>query len=246
MEKIALIPARSGSQRIPRKNLVLLNGHPLLAYSISAALGCASVSRVVVSTDCEEIRTVALKYGAEVPGLRPAHLAHSQSPDIDWIKHSIQTWLDVALEDLLVILRPTNPLRTSEVISDAFEVLTHVSEWDSLRAVRAIKEHPRKMWRERGAYIEPYLPEKNVITGTDSHSSPMQTLENLMVQDASLEICKVRTVRELNSISGNRVIPFNMPEYQGFDVNYPTDLDYLNFLIQSRKVDLPVIKTRKG
>lgn len=246
MKRIALIPARSGSQRIPKKNLVLLEGHPLIAYSISAALSCEGISRVIVSTDCEEIREVSLRYGAEVPGLRPTNLAKPESPDIDWIKHSIQSWLELSLEDVLVILRPTNPLRTSEVISNALKNLSDVSEWDSLRAVREIKEHPRKMWQKRGIYIQPYLPEINAITGTDSHSSPMQTLERFLVQDASLEICKVSTVKILNSISGDKVIPYEMPGYQGFDLNYPADLDYLYFLIQSGRVQLPQISMRKG
>lgn len=238
MTKYALIPARSGSQRIGSKNLVMVQGHPLIAYSISRALETGEFSRVIVSTDSEAIREVALEYGAEVPELRPDSIAQSNSPDIEWVKHALGDWINCDGDDLLTILRPTNPLRTCSTISQALNLASRLKDWDSIRAVRSTKEHPRKMWIENSKYIEPFLPEINEITKTESHSSPMQTLQPLLIQDASLEICKASTITQLNSLSGKKVVPFRMPDYEGFDINYSSDLEYLEYLIKEKKVTL--------
>src|SRR5262249_49285014 len=87
---VALIPARAGSQRVPGKNLLPLGGHPLIAYSIGAARASGLFGAVLVSTDSREIAEVAGRYGAEVPGLRPAELATATSPDIDWVVETMR------------------------------------------------------------------------------------------------------------------------------------------------------------
>ncbi len=241
MKNIALIPARSGSTRIPNKNSLQLAGYPMIAYTISAALASRNIDEVIVSTDGEELKLISEKFGARVPGLRPSSISGSESSDLEWIKHAIDCWLEVSSNDQLIILRPTNPLRSSKTIDAALDKLVQRTNWHSLRAVRPVREHPNKMWRSRGEFISPYLDEINPITGTHSHSSPMQTLEPLLVQDASLEICKVATIIETNSISGTNVIPFQMPGSEGFDVNYPADFEYLKYLISSKSVTLPQI-----
>jgi CMP-N,N'-diacetyllegionaminic acid synthase len=244
MRNIALIPARGGSERITKKNLVDISGHPLISYTINSALNCREIHEVYVSTDDQEIAETAIRYGAKVPSLRPKRYADSLSPDILWIKHSIISWLDSNINDNLLILRPTNPLRRSETISKALETTEKTIDWHSLRAVRKVKEHPRKMWQSDGELIEPFLPQINPSTGTESHSSPMQALEALFIQDASLEITKVNTILNLNSLSGNLVIPFHMPNYEGFDINYPEDIEYLKYLIEASKVELESPKIR--
>lgn len=241
MRNIALIPARGGSQRIPNKNAINLLGHPMIAYTIATALASSAIDEVLVSTDSEEIKEISEKYGARVPGMRPPEISGTESSDLQWIKHAIESWLEVSSSDKLIILRPTNPLRKRETIEGAMDLVSKIDDWHSLRAVRPVKEHPSKVWRRQGAYITPYNPELNQVTGTDSHSSPMQTLEPLYVQDASLEICKVSTILETNSISGTKVIPFEMPGSEGFDINLPGDLDYLKHLLDSGKASLPPI-----
>lgn len=243
MRNIALIPARSGSKRIPNKNSLQLAGHPMIAYTVSAALASESIDEVIVSTDGEELKRISENYGAKVPGLRPSSISGTDSSDLDWIKHALDCWLEVSSSDQLIILRPTNPLRSTKTVESALDKLSQLTNWHSLRAVRPVKEHPDKMWRSQDEFIVPYRDEINPITGTHSHSSPMQTLEPLLVQDASLEICKVETIIETNSISGTKVIPFQMPGSEGFDVNYPADFEYLKYLIDSGSVALPQIIT---
>ena len=80
---LGIIPARKGSKRLPNKNITMLNGKPLIAWSIEAALAAKSLNEVVVSTDCEEIARIARKYGAKTPYLRPAHLSHDEAKTID-------------------------------------------------------------------------------------------------------------------------------------------------------------------
>lgn len=88
---VGLIPARAGSKRVPNKNVLRLHGHPLLAYTISAALDSGVFEKVIVSTDSDEYAQIALHYGAEVPFLRPNSLAQDSSADIGWVAHALES-----------------------------------------------------------------------------------------------------------------------------------------------------------
>lgn len=237
----ALIPARSGSKRIKNKNLLEISGHPLIAYTISSAKQSGIFTQIVVSTNSPEIKQVAESYGAFVPQLRPEEFSHDLSPDLEWVDLAINNWLSAADADIYSILRPTNPLRMPDTIKYAFDLISKNQTADSLRAVRPIKEHPSKVWRIKDSILEPLDYEVNLLTGTHNHSSPLQALEKLYIQDASLEFQKVASLRKFKSISGKQVIPFTMPGYEGFDINYVEDFEYLNYLVQGKKVSLPQI-----
>lgn len=231
---VALIPARSGSERLPNKNILNLNGHPLISYSIVCALSCNRISDVVVSTDSTEIAKISEKYGANVPQLRPSAISEGLSPDIQWVNLAINEWLNLNDSDFVVILRPTNPLRKSATIDAAIELFGRSKNFDSLRAVREVKEHPSKMWRgEIGGPIYPVDSSVNHITKTYSHSSPFQALEKMYIQDASLEICKVEVIRSTGTISGVRVLGFSMPEFEGLDINYLEDMDRIRHIMKA-------------
>ena len=236
---IAFIPARSGSKRIPNKNIVQLNGHPLIAYSIYAAKEARIFDQIIVSTDSPDIANIAKQYGAIVNELRPQEISGETSPDIDWVNFELSN-IDHAREDIVVILRPTNPLRKSTTIKSALNIFRNNQSIDSLRAIRKVKEHPSKMWRraETGRGIIAFDSNLNKTTGTYNHSSPMQSLEELYIQDASLEITTVDSILSNQSISGIRIQGYIMPEHEGFDINYPEDLEYLNFLILTKKITI--------
>ena len=121
MNILAVIPARGGSKRIPRKNIADFHGKPVIAWAIEAAKGAPSISRVLVNTDDEEIREVALRYGAEVPFLRPPALAQDTvaiepvlADTLEWLKKH-----EGYEPEALALLMPTNPMRTPEAIEDA-------------------------------------------------------------------------------------------------------------------------------
>jgi N-acylneuraminate cytidylyltransferase len=244
-KRIALIPARKGSERFPGKNLLDLNGHPLIAYTIDCALRSQMFDRVVVSTNCQLTADVALKYGAEIPVLRPDGISLSKSPDIEWVSHMVDEVLMLDENDLIAILRPTNPLRKPETLAKAFKIFNSKPGTDSLRAVRPIKEHPSKMWRfSQLGEIFPFDSGINEETNAPNHSSPFQALEKLWIQDASLEITRVNTIRKYGNISGKRIAGFEMPTHEGFDINYPEDLQQIIMLSNANPEMIPSIRPR--
>jgi len=238
---VALIPARAGSARIPHKNVALLAGHPLLAYTIAAAIESGIFSRILVSTDSHEYAEIARYYGAEAPFLRPPGLAGSLSPDIDWAEHALAE-LSAAGEtfSFFSILRPTSPFRKAGTILRAWAVLRNETGADSLRAVEPCRQHPGKMWVVRGARMVPLLPFDN--QGVPWHSNPYQALPRVFVQNASLEIAAVRVVERDRSISGQVVVPFFTEGHEGFDVNHPADWLEAERLVSSGECTLPLIR----
>lgn len=117
----ALIPARGGSKRLPRKNVKPLSGKPLIAWSIEAAQNSKYIDSVVVSTDDIEIKDISEKFGANVPFLRPESLSHDTASSFDVIRHAIQFLKIDGENNLIVLLQPTSPLRTVEELDDALE-----------------------------------------------------------------------------------------------------------------------------
>lgn len=232
---VALVPARAGSVRVPRKNLASLAGHPLIAYSIAAARGSGLFDAVLVSTDSEEIAAVARRYGAEVPGLRPPELAQSGSSDIEWVR----LVLEGTDFELFSILRPTSPFRRAETIRRAWDAFHAVGDADSLRAVRKVREHPGKMWVLRGELMEPLLPQEPGEVPT--HSRQTAVLPEVFVQDSSLEIARTAIV-ERGEIAGDRVVPFFCEGVEGFSIDYPDELAEAERLAAADPTLLPPIQ----
>lgn len=239
---VALIPARSGSKRIINKNIKILNGHPLIAYTIISAQDSKIFDDVVVSTDSNNIRKIAEYYGASVPFLRPPEYATDKSPDIQFVKHALD---ELAKQQKnysqFSILRPTSPFRKPTTIRKAFQIFSN-SNSDSLRAVEKCLEHPCKMWVVKDEFIEPFV--KLDITGPMSqplHSSQYPSLPEVYVQNASLEIANSYVVYEQNNISGSKIIPFFTEGDEGMDVNVEEDWIKAEILIQIQKASLPII-----
>lgn len=236
---IGLIPARSGSKRIPNKNIRLLHGKPLISYTIKAALEAEIFDEVIVSTDSREIAEIAKSYGAHVPELRPSKISQDFSTDFEWVSHTLKSLNETYLKELdfMAILRPTSPLRSATTIIDAVKKLMENSWADSLRALRPVREHPGKMWII-GAHNEaiPFLDQSENFIAT--HNRPLQTLDPVWVQDASLEVARVQAVLENRSISGRRILSYKMPAFEGLDLNTELDWDFLEYLLHARIIDL--------
>ncbi|MCX6035433.1 MAG: acylneuraminate cytidylyltransferase family protein [Chloroflexi bacterium] len=147
-EVLAIIPARSGSKGIPRKNIRPFAGYPLIAYSIAAALQAETVTRMIVTTDDEEIAEVARQYGGEAPFLRPAELAGDRTLDLPVFQHAL-VWLaehENYHPEAIVHLRPTTPLRSPDLVDRAVRVLLDHPEADSVRGLTPAHQNPFKMW----------------------------------------------------------------------------------------------------
>jgi N-acylneuraminate cytidylyltransferase len=235
---VALIPARAGSKRIPDKNIRPLAGHPLIAYTISSALQSQVFSAVIVSTDSQLYGDIAAHYGAEVPHLRPEEFAGDLSPDIEWVEYTLnQLRQDGREYDCFSILRPTSPFRLPETIQMAWRAFKEEKGVDSLRAVEKCKQHPGKMWVVRGKRMMPLLP----LTPAEQpwHSSQYQSLPEVYVQNASLEIAWSRVVFEGRTIAGDILMPFFTEDFEGFDVNSAYDWNLAEHLVDSGQAQLP-------
>jgi CMP-N,N'-diacetyllegionaminic acid synthase len=249
---VAFIPARLGSKRVPGKNIRVLAGHPMLAYTIAPALESGVFSSVIVSTDSEEVAAIARHYGAEVPFLRPTAFAGDTSPDIEWLEHALmelrkggRNW------DAFSILRPTSPFRSAAAIRRAFERFASQAGADSLRAVEKCAQHPGKMWVIRGDRMLPLLPFGLASPKPQSgeggpadqpwHSTPYQALPLVYVQNASLEIAWTRVVFEGRTIAGDTIVPFVTEGHEGFDINDPYDWIVAERLIADGSARLPAV-----
>ena len=242
---IAFVPARSGSTRIPGKNVRLLAGHPLLAYSIRSAIDSGIFSAVYLATDSEQYAEIGTKYGATWWRRQPSP---ANEPDFEWVKGVVETGAEY-----FAILRPTSPFRTAATIRRAWdewvvENATGKSRPDSLRAVSPAKTNPYKMWW--------YSSHENRITpvmhdcewgfppaplGQPLHSVATQTLPPAWAQNASLEIARTDVVTRYGNISGREVMPFFSQGYEGLDLNTKEDWDYCEYLVATGRAKLPRI-----
>lgn len=240
LKSVALIPARSGSKRVPNKNIRLLAGHPMLAYTICAAIDSGVFDAVVCATDSLEYAEIAKYYGAEVPFLRPKQISGDKSPDIEWVVWVLeQLKLQGREFEIFSILRPTSPFRSIDTIRRAWAAFKSDQTADSLRAIEKCKQHPGKMWVIRGQRMTPIMPFTN--NGVPWHSCQYTTLPEIYAQDASLEIAWTRIALKNNTIAGEAIIPFVSEGFDGFDINEPEDWMLAESFIQEGKVQLPKI-----
>jgi CMP-N,N'-diacetyllegionaminic acid synthase len=236
---VAFIPARSGSERVPHKNVRLLAGHPLLAYAIETARQSGVFERIVVSTDAEEIAEVARWYGADVPFLRPSEYATSTSPDIEWLAYTLEHLDDTY--DLFALVRATNPFRGPDVVRRGFEQLLATPHADSIRAVELVKQHPGKMWllAEDGRTMAPLLDQSHLDVAW--HAGQYQALPEVYVQNSALEIAWTRVVSETGTREGRVLAPFLTQGLEGFNVDDEEDWERAESLVESGSVTLTAV-----
>jgi CMP-N,N'-diacetyllegionaminic acid synthase len=237
---VAFVPARSGSKRVVDKNVRVLGGHPLMAYTIAAARASGIFDAIICSTDSQDYAAIATHYGAEVPFLRSAEHATSTSPDVEWVDHALNALRDQGRSfDCFSILRPTSPFRSADTIRRAWRGFLAEQGVDSLRAVEKVSQHPGKMWVVRDNRMLPLLPlspEKQPW-----HSTQMAALPEVWVQNASLEIAWSRLIFQGHNIAGVSVTPFFTDDEEGFDINTQYDWDYAQTMVEQGKFTLPPV-----
>ena len=216
MNRIALIPARAGSKRIPNKNIRLLRGVPLLAYSIRAALDSKEFDQVVVSTDSKEYGDIAKMYGATDVIIRPEKMATDTSPDIEWLTHALKIFKTY---EVFSILRPTSPFRIPMTIARAMNQFA-LTPCDSLRAVALCNDHPGKQWVLSNGYMTPLLLQPKPQPW---HSSQRTMLPTVYTQTSGLEIGWSEMVLRTGTIAGEKIIPFVMEGAEAHDLNTEED-----------------------
>lgn len=236
---VAFVPARSGSERVPGKNVRQLAGHPLLAYAIETALQSGVFARVVCSTDSEEIADVARWYGADVPFLRPVEYATSTSPDVEWLEFTLGRMHEPY--DVFAIVRATNPFRGPKAVRRGLEQLIALPEADSIRAVEPVKQHPGKMWllADDGRTMRPLLEQSHLDVAW--HAGQYQALPPVYVQSSALEIAWTRVVSETGTREGRVVAPFFTEGHEGFNVDDEDDWERAERLAASGAAALPAV-----
>jgi CMP-N,N'-diacetyllegionaminic acid synthase len=227
MKIVAIIIARGGSQRVPNKNIRLLAGRPLLGYSIRAAKGSRYVSRIIVSTDSDDIADVARHEGAEVPFRRPAEISQSHSTELQAMEHALG-WLkdqEAYEPDVVVLLRPTSPFRTTATIDRAIDLLRCDPCAHCVRTVRLCSEHPHKMWvmANDGTRIRSLIPAEQKLS--EAHTLSYHLLPTVYIQNASMDVFRPSNVWNLRSTTGTEIIPLVNDEFESVDIN--TEIDFL-------------------
>lgn len=216
---IAIIPARGGSKRVPRKNIKLLNGKPLISYAIKAAKKSKYVDRVIVSTDDLEIASVAKKYGAEVPFMRPAELATDTALALSVMQHAINyiEAVDKNKVDLVVLIQATSPMVLSEDIDAAIERLIEIKA-NSCVSVCSIAERPEWMYEFRGQKIRPFIKTK----GEEIRRS--QDLPKLFRLNGAVYVIRRDTLMKKGRIlDKDNATAIVMPRERSFDIDEPID-----------------------
>jgi YrbI family 3-deoxy-D-manno-octulosonate 8-phosphate phosphatase len=221
-EILALIPARGGSKGIPRKNIRSFAGYPLIAWSIAAAKQSSLVTRVIVSTDDEEIAAVAREWGAETPFLRPAELAQDKTTDLPVFEHALKWLEDVEgyRPDVVLQLRPTSPVRPLTLLDDAIRILLKHEDADCVRGVVPAAQNPFKMWRFNGEG-KPLKPLLEVEGIAEPYNAPRQILPPVYWQTGHIDAIRVSTIANKKSLTGDVIYPLMI------DSKYTVDIDNL-------------------
>ena len=234
LKVLAIIPARGGSKGILRKNLVPFNDIPLVANSIEHAKQSKLINRIIVSTDDPNIADVALRYGAEVPFMRPDKLAADDVLDCPVFEHVLNKLYteESYVPEIVVHLRPTAPHRELGWIDCAIKMLIENKHADSVRSVSEPDKHPYRMFTiANDGFLEPIMKHK--------HPHPYllrrQDLPAVYYYNCVIDVTRTKTILEKKSMTGDLILPFIMNPNDVIDIDTPRDLEIAKFLFE-RKV----------
>jgi CMP-N-acetylneuraminic acid synthetase len=224
---LAVIPARGDSKGIPRKNLYPLNGKPLIAYTIEAALKSKLLTRSIISTDSEEIAEVAEKFGGDVPFIRPNVLANDTASSIDVVKHAVKELekADGVRYNYAVLLQPTTPLRLSEDIDKVVQKLISTQCDTVITMVDVGAFHPARMYRI----------ENDRLVGIMEESIAMrrrQDLPPIYIRSGDVYACKRDIIFNRNSMLGNDCRPLVISPNRAINIDTLRDIVLAEYLLR--------------
>jgi len=232
LKTIAYIPVRGGSKGVPKKNIHPLGGYPLIAYTIAAAKLSKHISRIIVSTDSEEIAEIAVLYGAEVPFIRPAEYAQDLSPDRGHFLHAMNWFKENEGEvpEYWVHLRATTPLRDPHVLDEAIQKILKDSESTSLRSGHPAPESPCKWFKRdnRGYFIGNCPEDKR----PEYYNLPRQLFPPVYIPDGYVDIMKASYVLNSDNLNGSKMIGFSSPHC--YEVDTLEELEMIEFQLKKK------------
>jgi CMP-N,N'-diacetyllegionaminic acid synthase len=230
MRVLGIITARGGSKGILRKNVALLLGKPLLAYTAEAALASKKLTRTVLSTDDVEIANIGRQWGIDIPFPRPAELARDETPTIPVLQDVVRR-LEAMGEsyDAILTLQPTNPLRRAQDIDGAIELLQQTGA-DSVISFSDVGErHPARMkWIDaEGRVSDPPFAE-------EFEGKPRQELSKLYLRDGSIYLTRRSVLMEQNSLKGSDCRAWIIPEERSRNIDTLFDLRIVECLLKAQ------------
>ncbi len=227
---LAIIPARGGSKRLPRKNILDLAGKPLIAWTIEAALKSMYIDRVVVSTDNDEIASISKKHGADVPFMRPAEMALDETTSIDTVLHTINTLESLGDKyDVMILLQPTSPLReVSDIDNSIFQLYERGDK--SVVSVCEVEHSP--LWANtlpEDHSMDDFLSDE--VINRRSQDFPVYYRLNGALYVVCIKI--LLTMREPTLLLKESCSAYIMPKERSIDVDTKLDLLYARFYINN-------------
>lgn len=228
---LAIIPARGGSKRIPRKNIIPLLGKPLIAYSIEAASASNFFDKIIVSTDDPEIAEISSHYGAEVPFIRPTHLATDAANDQDVIRHALQELerQQQFVPDIIVILRPTSPIRKTGLIAQVVDEMLRLQA-RVVRTVTAVHgvQHPYWMYQQNAAgWAEPFVEQIKI---SDYYQS--QLLPTVYRLNGVVDAVHISAINKQSYLDEEKMAVVEIAEQESIDIDTPLDFKLCETLMQ--------------
>ena len=218
---LAIIPARGGSKRLPRKNILDLNGKPLISYNIEAGLQSKYIDKVVVSSDDDEILEISKKYGADIIK-RPDELASDTATSFDAIKHTIE---NSDKYDYVILLQPTSPLRSSKHIDEAIELLKEKNA-DAIVSVCEMDHSP--LWSntlDESLSMNGFLKEEVL-------NKRSQDLEKYYRLNGAIYICKTdKLLEEKSFFIKDNIFAYKMNRKSSIDIDEELDFKMANLVL---------------
>jgi CMP-N,N'-diacetyllegionaminic acid synthase len=232
MRILGIIPARGGSKGVPRKNIRLLGGRPLIEWSIESALAARDVlTRIIVSTDDAEIASLARSAGAEVPFMRPVELSGDKAPTLPVLQHTVafaeheegQTY------DLVMLLQPTAPFRTAQDIRDAVKIAVNYDCDSVISVVQVFAMHPILMKRIEGGRLVPFCIEEREGTRRQDYSP------SAFMRNGAIYLTRRQLIIEQGTIWGTHIRPLVMPEERSASIDSELDFAVCEVLYNRRE-----------
>ena len=229
MRVLGIVTARGGSKGVPRKNLRLLEGKPLLQYTAEAALAARNLTRVILSTEDEEIAAVGRRCGLDVPFMRPLELAQDATPTLPVLQHAVR-WIEEAGEfyDAICLLQPTNPLRRPEYIDGCIELFQR----DNLDSVITVLPVPP----EHNPHWVYFVDENNLLRLSTGEVTPLpqrQSLPPAFHREGSVYVTRRDVLMEENSLFGRRVGGYPLDPAQCVNIDGPADYERAERMLQA-------------
>jgi|LakMenEpi03Aug12_release.lakeMendotaPanAssembly.Ray.scaffolds.fasta_scaffold381386_2 CMP-N,N'-diacetyllegionaminic acid synthase len=239
MEVLAIIPARGGSKGIPLKNIKLLNGIPLIEYTTSSAIKSKFINRIVVSTEEKKIAELAINLGVEVPFLRPNFLAKDDTPSLPVFINTLEELykIDGYKPDIIIILQPTSPLRSTKHIDEALELYL-TSNCDSLVSICDVP-HNMNPFSVMKCNLDNSL--ENFLDFDESNNLRQKKPKFFARNGAAIYICNYNCLMKKKSIYGECIIGYKMDRISSIDIDDEFDWDIAS-LFMSKKMTNETIR----